>query len=315
MKILVTGGAGFIGSHICERLLEDGHRVICVDNFITGNRENVSHLTQKKAFTLIEADASLPTDQYLSDVSHVDAVFHLASPASPRGYQDAPIETYRINSFGTHYLLEFAKEKQAKFLFASTSEVYGDPLEHPQKETYWGNVNPLGARACYDESKRFGEMATSVFHREFDLNVRIVRIFNTYGPRMDPRDGRVIPNFVTQALNNQPMTVYGDGTQTRSFCYVSDLVDGIVQAMELPATRGEVFNLGTTHEYRMIDLAKKIKDVVGRRSEIVFDALPEDDSVRRKPDLTKAKRVRGWKPTVPFNEGLRLTIDYFKTIG
>lgn len=312
MKILVTGGAGFIGSHLVDRLIDEGSRVLVVDNFITGNRANIAHLVGKKRFTLIEADASQPSENYLAKRLKVDEIYHLASPASPRGYQDAPLATYLVNSFGTHYLLELAKASQAKFLFASTSEVYGDPLEHPQKETYLGNVNPVGVRACYDESKRFGEMATMVFWREFKLDVRIVRIFNTYGPRMDPRDGRVIPNFVTQALENKPITVYGDGTQTRSFCYVSDMVEGILSSMRHPNTTGEIFNIGNPDEYKMLELAKLVKKMLGSRSRIVFEDLPEDDPSRRKPDIAKAKQQLGWEPKVSFDEGLRLTIDYFK---
>lgn len=309
---LVTGGAGFIGSHLCDRLLKDGRRVICVDNFITGNRENISHLENRKAFTFIEADVSQPTKDYLSDTPRIDEIFHLASPASPRGYQDHPIETYRVNSFGTHFLLEFAKRNKAKFLFASTSEVYGDPLEHPQKETYWGNVHTLGVRACYDESKRFGEMATMIFHRNYDLDIRMVRIFNTYGPRMDPKDGRVIPNFVTQAILNKPITVYGDGTQTRSFCYISDMIEGIMKAMGSPRSNGDVFNIGNPEEFRMIDLAKNIKTTVESKSKIVFSELPEDDPTRRKPDIGKARRILGFRPEVGFDEGLLETIAYFK---
>src|SRR3989344_1245866 len=309
---LVTGGAGFIGSHLCDRLLSEGMQVICVDNFITGNRENVSHLLTNKNFLLIEADVSQPTEKYLSNIPRVDEIFHLASPASPRGYQDAPVETYLVNSIGTHYLLLFAKKAGAKFLFASTSEVYGDPEKHPQREDYWGNVNPHGVRACYDESKRFGEMATMVFFRQFGMDVRMVRIFNTYGPRMDPRDGRVIPNFLTQALSGKPVTVYGDGSQTRSFCYVSDMVDGILRAMQLPKTKGLVVNIGNPDEYTMLTLAKKIKQALGSSSRIIFRNLPEDDPTRRKPDISRAKRVLGWSPKVTLDEGLVPTIAYFK---
>jgi nucleoside-diphosphate-sugar epimerase len=310
---LVTGGAGFIGSHLVDRLLELNRQIICVDNLITGSKENIAHLTNNSAFKFIKADVSEPTQGYLPSKQKLDEIYHLASPASPRGYQDAPIETFKVNSFGTHHLLGLARKKKAKFLFASTSEVYGDPLEHPQKESYLGNVSTLGIRACYDESKRFGEMATMVFFREFDLDVRIVRIFNTYGPRMDPQDGRVIPNFVTQAIANKPITVYGDGEQTRSFCYVSDMVEGIIKAMESPRSKGEVFNLGNPDEYLIIDLAKKIQAALGNSSQIEFTDLPEDDPTRRKPDITRAKKILGWKPKIPFEEGLRLTIDYFRS--
>lgn len=309
---LVTGGAGFIGSHLCDYLLKRERRVFCVDNFITGNRENVAHLVGNANFSLIEADASQPTENYLSPGQNIDEIFHLASPASPRGYQDSPIETYLVNSFGTHYLLLLAKAKKAKFLFASTSEVYGDPLEHPQKETYWGNVNPHGIRSCYDESKRFGEMATMVFCRKFALDVRLIRIFNTFGPRMDPKDGRVIPNFITQALAQKPITVYGDGKQTRSFCYVSDMARGIIKAMEHTNSKSDVFNLGNTEEYQMLDLAKKIKKTTGSTSKIVFQKLPDDDPSRRKPDISKAKKVLGWKPKISFTDGLQSTIEYFQ---
>jgi len=310
--VLVTGGAGFIGSHLCDRLLKEGMLVICVDNFITGNRENIAHLLENKNFRLIEADASQPTERYLKGYPSIDEIYHLASPASPRGYQDAPIETYLVNSLGTHYLLICAQKHHSMFLFASTSEVYGDPKQHPQKEDYWGNVNPRGVRACYDESKRFGEMACMVFYRQYGLDVRMVRIFNTYGPRMDPRDGRVIPNFVTQALKNAPITVYGNGSQTRSFCYVSDMVEGILRAMRTPKTKGQVFNIGNPDEYTMLKLAKNIKKAVGSSSRIIFADLPEDDPSRRKPDISRAKRILGWSPKISLEEGLRPTIAYFK---
>lgn len=309
--VLVTGGAGFIGSHLIDRLLEEGKTVIAVDNLITGNSANISHLSGNRRFRFIRADASQPPEEYLPG-HNIGEIYHLASPASPRGYQDHPVETYLVNSLGTHHLLNFARDIHAKFIFASTSEVYGDPLEHPQKETYFGNVNTLGVRACYDESKRFGEMSCMVFYRKFSVDVRIVRIFNTYGPRMDPRDGRVIPNFLTQALANRPITVYGDGAQTRSFCYVSDMVDGIRKAMEHPHARGEVFNIGNPDEFRMLDLAKKIKQILDSSSDLVFTSLPEDDPTRRKPDISKAKRVLGWAPQVNFDDGLRRTIEYFR---
>lgn len=312
--ILVTGGAGFIGSHLCDRLIENGNQVYCVDNFITGSRENVSRLLKNKRFKLIEADVAQVTDKYLSSELQFDEIYHLASPASPKGYQDAPIETYKVNSFGTHHLIKLAKKQSTKFLFASTSEAYGEPLEHPQKETYWGNVNSLGVRACYDESKRFGEMVCMTHYRKFNLDIRIVRIFNTYGPHMDPSDGRVIPNFVTQALKGKPITVYGDGKQTRSFCFVSDMVEGIYKAMNRDQARAEVINLGNPDECGMLDLAKKIKEETNSNSEIVFTDLPEDDPSRRRPDIGKAKDILDWQPTVSFKKGLKETIEYFKKI-
>lgn len=309
---IVTGGAGFIGSHLCERLLKEDRKVICIDNFITGNRKNVEHLKENSDFSLIEADVSQPVRKYLKSTSEIDEIYHLASPASPRGYQDAPMETYLVNSFGTHHLLEFAAIKKAKFLFASTSEVYGDPKIHPQVESYWGNVNPIGIRSCYDESKRFGEMCCMVFLRKFGIDLRIIRIFNTYGPRMDPRDGRVIPNFVTQALKNEPITVYGDGSQTRSFCYVSDMVDGILKLMKGKNTKGEVYNIGNPDEYRIIEVAKLVKKATRTNSKIVHKDLPEDDPTRRRPDISKAKKQLDWKPRVSFSVGLEKTINYFK---
>jgi nucleoside-diphosphate-sugar epimerase len=311
-NILVTGGAGFIGSHLCDRLIENGNKVVCVDNFITGNRSNIDHLRKNKNFVLIEADASEDASTYLKKYSRIDEIYHLASPASPRGYQEAPIATYKVNSFGTHHLLTFAQEKGVKFLFASTSEVYGDPQIHPQKESYWGNVNPHGVRACYDESKRFGEMVCMVFFREFGLDVRVVRIFNTYGPRMHPKDGRVIPNFITQALQNKPITVNGDGSQTRSFCYVSDIVEGIMKAMSQSKTKGQVFNLGNPDEYTMLNLAKKVKKIITTQSKIVFKILPEDDPAKRKPDISKTHEFLDWNPKVKFDQGLKTTIEYFK---
>lgn len=307
---LVTGGAGFIGSHLCEALLDASHRVIAVDNLLTGRKDNIQDALKRPQFTLIEHDVTKPLNK-LSDVSYI---FHLASPASVVDYQKYPEETALVNSAGTRNLLQLAGETGAKFLFASTSEVYGDPKEHPQKETYWGNVNPVGPRACYDESKRFGEMITMVYHRRDAIDARIIRIFNTYGPRMRPDDGRVISNLVNQAIRGEPMTVYGDGTQTRSFCYVSDLVEGIMQAMFTNETNGEVINLGNPEEYRMIDLAQKIKEMTGVPSEIVFKDLPPDDPQERKPDITKAKKFLGWEPKVTVTEGLVKTIEYYRSI-
>ncbi len=310
MKAVVAGGAGFIGSHLCERLLDEGVAVTCVDNLLTGARANVAHLLPRKGFSLLEHDVSLPLDL------EADAVFHLASPASPnplsaKSYLAHPIETALANSQGTHQLLELARRYQAQFLFASTSEVYGDPHEHPQRETYWGNVNPNGIRACYDESKRFGEAISMVYARTLGVDVRIVRIFNTYGPRCDPADGRVVPNFVAQALRNEPITVYGDGSQTRSLCFVSDLVDGLWRAMTSASTRGEVFNLGNPEEHTVLEYAEMIRELCGSTSEITHEPLPPDDPTRRQPDIAKARAVLGWEPRVPLREGLTRTIAWY----
>ncbi|OGD63325.1 NAD-dependent dehydratase [Candidatus Beckwithbacteria bacterium RBG_13_42_9] len=314
MNVLVTGGAGLIGSHLIDRLLEKGHQVTCVDNFITGRRENIAHLATSKNFSLIVADASLPLAKYQIPNTKYDYIFHLASPASPKGYMDNPIATYKVNSFGTHYLLELAQKQSARFLYASTSEVYGDPKVHPQPESYWGNVNPNGPRSCYDESKRFGEMACKTFKRLYNLDVRIVRIFNTYGPRNDPQDGRVIPNFIIQALQNKPITVYGKGEQTRSFCYVSDLVDGLMKMMFSPNSKGELINLGNPEEYTVLELAKKIKELTHSSSEVIFGKQPEDDPNRRKPEISKAQKLLNWQPKISLEEGLRPTIAYFQKL-
>lgn len=311
-KILVTGAAGFIGSHLCEVLVEKGDQVVGVDNFITGNRENLAGLDGNQAFELRDADVSRPVSGYLDDGERFDQIYHLASPASPRGYQDNPIPTYEVNSFGTHYLAEYAQRASARFFFASTSEVYGDPKEHPQKESYWGNVHIRGARACYDVSKRFGEMVQTVWAREQGLDIRTVRIFNTYGPRMDPKDGRVFPNFISQALRGEPITVYGDGKQTRSFCYVSDLVDGFVKIMEAENTHGEAYNLGNPDEYDMLSMADLIRELTESESEIVFEPLPEDDPAIRRPDISKVVEAIEWEPTVGLEEGLAKTIEYFR---
>lgn len=313
----MTGGAGLIGSHLIDRLLEKGYEVICVDNFITGRRENLAHLVTNENFTLIQADVSQPPESYLKAKSpklKADFIFHLASPASPKGYMDHPVETYKVNSFGTHYLLELAKLQRARFLFASTSEIYGDPKIHPQPETYWGNVNPNGARACYDESKRFGEMVCKVFERRYKMDIRVVRIFNTYGPRNDPYDGRVVPNFIVQALKNQPITVYGSGLQTRSFCYVTDLVEGLMKLMFTTKLNGAVVNLGNPQEFTILELAEKVKQLANSKSEIVFKSLPDDDPRQRQPDISLAKKLLDWQPTTPLDEGLPPTVAYFKSI-
>lgn len=305
---LVTGGAGFIGSHLCEELLARKFSVICVDNLLTGSEKNIEHLKSDKNFTFIRWDVT----NEMPIVPKADYVFHLASPASPADYQKYYEETALVNSVGTRNLLRFSRGYKAKFLFASTSEIYGNPLEHPQKETYWGNVNPNGLRACYDESKRFGEMMTQLYVRNKGVDGRIVRIFNTYGPRMRKNDGRVISNLINQVLEKKPMTIYGSGKQTRSFCYVSDLVEGMLAVMFSEKTVGEVFNLGNPEEYTIIDLAKKIQTISGISSTKVFKDLPADDPERRKPDISKIQKVVGWSPNVSVDEGLKKTIAYYK---
>ncbi len=306
MRIVVTGGAGFIGSHLCARLLADGHQVVAVDNLITGRMRNIASLLGSPAFSFLEHDVVHPLDL------HAEAVFHLASPASPEGYMAHPLETALVNSQGTCNLLEMARRQGASFLLASTSEAYGDPLEHPQKESYWGHVNPVGPRSCYDESKRFGEALTMIYVRRHAVDARIVRIFNTYGPHSDPEDGRIVPNFITQALTGRPITVYGDGSQTRSLCYVDDLVEGIVAAMFTPGTTGEVVNLGNPQEHTVLEYAHIIRRMCNSRSEIQFQPLPQDDPTRRCPDIAKARSLLGWEPRTGLEEGLALTIEWFK---
>src|SRR5512133_3065357 len=296
LRIVVTGGAGFIGSHLCARLLEDGHQVTAVDNLITGMRRNITQLMDNSSFAFLEQDVIRPLD------IPADAVFHLASPASPRGYLDHPIETALVNSIGTHNTLEMALKQGAKYLLASTSEAYGDPLEHPQVETYRGNVNPIGVRSCYDESKRFGEALTMTYIRAAGLDARIIRIFNTYGPHSDPEDGRIVPNFITQALADEPITVYGDGSQTRSLCYVSDLVEGIIAAMFHAGTRGEVINLGNPLENTVLEYAYLIREMCNSTSAIEFKPLPQDDPTRRCPDISRARGLLGWEPRVGLAE-------------
>lgn len=310
-RILVTGAGGFIGSHLVDRLLSLGAVVVGVDNFITSSNENLTEAHSNSNFSLIKANVSEPPETYLHD-QKFDFIFHFASPASPRGYMDNPVETYKVNSFGTHHLIEYATKIGARFMISSTSESYGDPLEHPQKETYWGNVNPVGVRACYDESKRFGEMVVSTWARAFKTDTRIVRIFNTYGPRMAIEDGRVVPNFIKQALRNEPITVHGDGMQTRSFCYVSDLVEYIVRAMNSEKARGEVINIGNPGEVTMLSYAKKIIALSDSKSKIVFVDRPEDDPNRREPDISKAKAILGYEPETSVDEGMMKTIEYFK---
>jgi nucleoside-diphosphate-sugar epimerase len=305
LRVVVTGGAGFIGSHLCKRLLEAGHDVLCVDNLITGSERNIAELRHYPHFTFLYHDVTQPF------AFEAEAIFHLASPASPVGYMEHPIETILVNSHGTYLLLEEARRQQARFLLASTSEVYGDPLEHPQREDYWGHVNPIGPRACYDESKRLGETLTMEFYRQYRTDVRIVRIFNTYGPNSQQNDGRMIPNFITQALKNEPLTIYGDGSKTRSICYVSDLVEGLMLAMFHPQTTGEVFNLGNPEEHTVLEFAQTIIRLCHSSSPIVFEPARVDDPERRRPDISKACRLLGWHITVPMEEGLRRTIEWF----
>lgn len=305
MKIVVTGGAGFIGSHLCARLLDEGHRVLCVDNLITGSERNIEPLRDNPDFVFIHHDVTQPFE------FEADAIFHLASPASPVGYMTHPIETILVNSQGTYQMLLQARRQNALFLVSSTSEAYGDPLVHPQTEDYWGNVNPIGPRACYDESKRLGETLTMEFYRQYQLNARIVRIFNTYGPNSQINDGRMIPNFITQALKNEPLTIYGNGSITRSICYVSDLVDGLMRAMFKPHTAGEVFNLGNTEEHTVLEYAQTIIRLCEATSTILYEPNRIDDPERRRPDISKAMRVLGWQPKVSMESGLRRTIEWF----
>ncbi len=306
MNILVTGGVGFIGSHMCDFLLEKGHFVICMDNLITGDMKNISHLKNNKNFRFVNHDIT----KYIKIDSKLDYVIDMACPASPVDYVKYPIQTLKVGSLGTHNTLGLAKAKKAKFLLTSTSEVYGDPLVNPQPETYWGNVNPIGPRSMYDEAKRFSEAITMAYHRVHNIDTRIARIFNTYGSRMRINDGRVVPNFIYQALNNLPMTVYGDGSQTRSFCYISDMVEGLYRLME--SNENLPVNLGNPNEMSILDFAKLIKKLTKTKSEIVFKPLPKDDPKVRCPDITKAKKVLNWKPKVGIEEGLKKTIEFFK---
>jgi dTDP-glucose 4,6-dehydratase len=297
--MLVTGGAGFLGSHLCDRLLAEGHAVIAIDNYVTGNPNNIAHLEIDRRFHFIEQNVT----KFISVEGQIDAVLHFASPASPIDYLELPIQTLKVGSLGTHNALGLAKAKNARFLLASTSEVYGDPLVHPQPESYWGNVNPIGPRGVYDEAKRFAEAITMAYHRAHRVDTRIVRIFNTYGERMRPRDGRVVPALIGQALAGEPMTVFGDGSQTRSFCYVDDLIRGLY----LLATSGEHLpvNIGNPREMSLLELAEAVLRVTGSRSEIVFEALPVDDPQVRQPDITRARQVLGWEPEVELEDGLR----------
>jgi len=312
-KVLVTGGAGFIGSHLCDFLVGKGYEVICVDNLLTGTQSNIKHLLKNKKFELIKMDVSENFND--SRPLGADYIFHLASPASPIDYWKYPEETLLVNSVGTLNVLNFAKKTKAKILIASTSEVYGDPLKHPQKETYFGNVNTFGPRSCYDESKRFAEAATRVFIDKYNVDARVVRIFNTYGPKMQKDDGRVVSNFINWALLGNNLKIDGDGSQTRSFCYVSDLVDGIFRAMINEGTRGEIFNLGNPDEFTILGLAEKVISETNSSSKIVFSReFRKDDPMRRRPDISKAKKVLGWTPLVSLSEGLPKTIEYYKSL-
>ncbi len=308
MRVLVTGAAGFLGSHLCDRLLAQGHRVVGMDNCLTGNPANIAHLKSNPSFQFVQHDVT----NFIEVQGPLDGVLHFASPASPVDYLEFPIQTLKVGSLGTHKALGLAKAKGARFLLASTSEVYGDPLVHPQPESYWGNVNPVGPRGVYDEAKRFAEAMTTAYHRSHTLDTRIVRIFNTYGPRMRPNDGRVVSNFIVQALKGEPLTVYGDGSQTRSFCFVDDLIDGIVRLFE----RGgpEPTNIGNPNEFTVRQLAHTVLQLTGSRSAVVERPLPTDDPKVRQPDITRAREVLGWEPQVPLEAGLRRTIEYFRGI-
>ncbi|PJZ50517.1 SDR family oxidoreductase [Leptospira koniambonensis] len=304
-RVLVTGGAGFIGSHLCERLIQEGNEVICVDNFHTGRKKNVEKLLSNPRFELIRHDITEPIRL------EVDQIYNFACPASPIHYQSNAIKTIKTNVLGTTNMLGLAKRVKARILQASTSEVYGNPIEHPQKETYWGNVNPIGIRSCYDEGKRVAETLCFDYHRNHKVDIRVIRIFNTYGPRMLPDDGRVVSNFVVQALAGKDITVYGDGSQTRSFCYVDDLVDGIIRMMNTQDFNGPV-NLGNDGEFTVKELAELVLKETGSSSKIIYKTLPQDDPARRKPDLTLARQKLGYEPKVPLLEGIRKTVDYFK---
>jgi dTDP-glucose 4,6-dehydratase len=306
MRTLITGGAGFVGSHLCERFLAEGHDVVCVDNFITGNPANIEQLRDNPHFAFLRHNISQP----LEIDGPVDNILHFASPASPVDYLAHPIPTLKVGSLGTHNTLGLAKLKGARYLLASTSEVYGDPEVHPQREDYWGHVNPIGIRGVYDEAKRFAEAMTMAYHRHHGINTHIVRIFNTYGPRMRLDDGRVVPNLMGQALRSEPLTVYGDGSQTRSFCFVSDLVDGIYRL--LFADFHEPVNLGNPDEVSILDFAKEILELSGSQSTIVYKPLPQDDPRVRKPDITRARTLLGWEPTIARRDGLRRTLEFFR---
>jgi dTDP-glucose 4,6-dehydratase len=329
MRILITGGAGFLGSHLCQRFIGLGDEVVCIDNLITGSMDNIEHLLGHPQFTFVKYNVC----DYIHVAHHLDAVMHFASPASPQDYLDLPIATLKVGALGTHKALGLAKAKNARFLLASTSEVYGDPLVSPQAEGYWGNVNPISPRGVYDEAKRFAEAMTMAYHRYHGLDTRIVRIFNTYGPAMRPNDGRVVSNFIVQALTGRPLTVYGDGSQTRSFCYVDDLIEGITRLLLTPSDRTpqertdrafiyprislsesihEPTNIGNPHELSVLEIARKVQALVGTGAPIEFKPLPADDPKVRRPDITRARKLLDWEPTVGLDEGLSRTIEYFR---
>jgi UDP-glucuronate decarboxylase len=305
-RVLVTGGAGFLGSHLCERLIRDGHDVLCVDNFFTGTRSNIAHLLGHAQFELMRHDITFPL--YVE----VDKIYNLACPASPVHYQFDPVQTTKTSVIGAINMLGLAKRTKARILQASTSEVYGDPSVHPQPESYWGNVNPIGPRSCYDEGKRCAETLFFDYHRQLKLDVRVVRIFNTYGPRMHPNDGRVVSNFIMQALRDDDITIYGDGRQTRSFCYVDDLIDGMVRMMESDAAAPGPVNIGNPKEFTMLELAQAVVAQTGSKSRIVHRELPQDDPRQRQPDIALARQRLGWEPAVPLEQGLERTIEYFR---
>ncbi len=308
MRVVITGGAGFLGSHLTDRFLADGHDVVGIDNFVTGSADNVAHLSGRRDYQLVRHDVSEP----MAVDGPVDGVLHFASPASPIDYLELPIETLKAGSYGSHNSLELARDKGARFFLASTSEVYGDPLVHPQPESYWGHVNSVGPRSVYDEAKRYAEAVTMAYHRTLGVDTRIVRIFNTYGPRMRPRDGRVVSNFIVQALQHEPLTVYGDGNQTRSFCYVSDLIEGIYRLFH--STRIEPTNIGNPVEFTMLELAERVLALTGSASAVEHRPLPDDDPKQRQPDITIARDVLGWEPQVPLAEGLVRTTEYFRGV-
>jgi dTDP-glucose 4,6-dehydratase len=310
MRIVITGGAGFLGSHLCDHMLQLRHEVICLDNLLTGSVDNIAHFMGNDHFRFVKHDVT----EYIFIDGPVDAVMHFASPASPRDYLDYPIQTLKVGALGTHKTLGLARNKKARFLMASTSETYGDPLINPQPETYWGNVNPIGLRGVYDEAKRFAEALVMAYHRYHGIDTRIVRIFNTYGPRMRPHDGRVVSNFIVQALHGESLTVYGAGDQTRSFCYVDDEVDGIIRLLLAPPDERihQPVNIGNPHEVTILEIAHRVVEMASSSSKIVFHPLPEDDPKVRRPDIERARRWLGWCPNVSLEEGLRRTIDYFR---
>ena len=306
MRIVVAGGAGFLGSHFCDRLIGEGHQVVCLDNLVTGSEENLAGLRREPRFQAETVDISEP----FSVAGPIDAVANFASPASPIDYAQLPIETLKVGSFGTYHCLELARAKGAHFLITCTSEAYGDPLVHPQREDYWGNVNPVGPRSCYDESKRFAEAMTMAYHRSYGMRTRIARIFNTYGPRMRLNDGRVVPQLISQALRGEDLTIFGDGSQTRSFCYVDDQIDGLRRLLD--SSEPYPINIGNPDERTILEFARAIEQLVGGSSKIVFRPLPQDDPKRRCPDITRARNILGWEPKISLEEGLKRSLDYFR---